>query len=148
MLEDGAGLWAPDLLALVNVAGSIEAVPGHFRARVAAAAALVGDADPSGPTRAWEAWCTGEYAICLRQPSPETVVVKESLVSRIDSALDAPPPDDLGFRAALARDVDALDALLRPFARADAMRFGRPTSRERCVAGPRRRWSWLGGSHC
>ncbi|HEY1907914.1 MAG TPA: hypothetical protein VGG91_17830, partial [Myxococcaceae bacterium] len=46
-------------------------------------------------------------------------------------------------RNALAFQIDGLDALIRPFARVDRERFGRPTSRERLVDGPRRRWKWL-----
>jgi len=39
--------------------------------------------------------------------------------------------------------VEGLDALLRPFASSDRVRFGRPTSRERCVDVPRARYPWL-----
>ena len=91
----------------------------------------------------WEDYLSGEYGICLRQVTPETLVLKEALVERIDRALAAPRPDNLRWRRALTFEIDGLDALVRPFARVDRLRFGRPTSRERLIETPRRRWPWL-----
>jgi hypothetical protein len=43
----------------------------------------------------------------------------------------------------MCEQVEGLDALLRPFAPCDRIRFGRPTSRERCIDAPRARFPWL-----
>jgi hypothetical protein len=75
------------------------------------------------------------------------MVLKELLVERIGRALDEPRPEDLRWRRTLALDIEGLDALVRPFARVDRVRFGRQTSRERLVETPRRRWAWLRERH-
>jgi hypothetical protein len=67
-------------------------------------------------------------------------------VEHLGRALRDPRPEDPRWRRVLASQVEGLDALLRPFARVDRVRFGRATSRERLVEAPRRRWPWLAGA--
>jgi hypothetical protein len=143
LLPDGTPVFPPDLLDLVRAAGDVDALPHHFARRTELAARMLGIA-PDTREADWEDYLSGEYGICLRQVTPETLVLKETLVERIDRALAAPRPDDLRWRRALAFEIDGLDALVRPFARVDRERFGRATSRERLVETPRRRWPWLG----
>jgi hypothetical protein len=138
-------MFPADLLGLVRSAGGVDALPAHFARRTELAACLMG-VGASTREADWEDYLSGEYGICLRQVTPETLVLKETLVERIGKALETPRPDDPRWRSALAFQVDGLDALIRPFARVDAERFGRPTSRERLVDGPRRRWRWLTAS--
>jgi hypothetical protein len=142
LLPDGTPVFPPDLLDLVRSAGSVDVLPQHFAQRTELAARLLGFG-PNTREADWEDYLSGEYGICLRQVTPETLVLKEALVERIERALAAPRPDDPRWRRALAFEVDGLDALIRPFARVDRVRFGRPTSRERLVEAPRRRWEWL-----
>ncbi|HET9155989.1 MAG TPA: DUF6058 family natural product biosynthesis protein [Myxococcaceae bacterium] len=142
LLPDGTPLFPPDLLELLRSAGSVDALPEHFARRTEVAARLLGFGANTREAD-WEDYLSGEYGICLRQVTPETLVLKEALVERLDRALAAPRPDDPRWRRALAFEVDGLDALIRPFARVDRIRFGRPTSRERLVEAPRRRWEWL-----
>jgi hypothetical protein len=142
LLPDGTPVFPPDLLDLVQSAGSVDALPEHFAKRTELAARLLGFGANTREAD-WEDYLSGEYGICLRQVTPETLVLKEALVERLDRALAAPRPDDPRWRRALAFEVDGLDALIRPFARVDRVRFGRPTSRERLVEAPRRRWDWL-----
>jgi len=144
LLPDGTPMFPADLVALVRSAGAVDALPQHFSGRIELAATLVGFA-PSTREADWEDYLSGEYGVCLRQVAPETLVLKELLVERIGHQLDAPRPDDPRWCRTLAFEVAGLDALLRPFALADHVRFGRPTSRERLVDGPRRRWPWLRG---
>lgn len=144
LLPDGTPMFPADLLALVRSAGGFDAVEQHFATRTEIAAQMAGIA-PGTREEDWEDYLSGEYGICLRQVTPETLVVKEMLVERIGHALEHPTPGDPRWRRALAFQIDGLDALLRPFARVDRMRFGRPTSRERLVEAPRRRWPWLAG---
>ena len=131
-------MFPADLLALVHSAGGIDALPDHFAQRIELAARMVG----FGPS-AREDYLSGEYGICLRQVTPESLVLKEMLVERIGQALEDPRPEEAAWRHALVLDVRGLDALVRPFARVDRVRFGRPTSRERLIEEPRRRWPWL-----
>jgi hypothetical protein len=142
LLPDGTSMFPPDLLVLVRSAGSVDALPTHFARRTELVARMLG---VGAHTREadWEDYLSGEYGICLRQVIPETLVLKEALVERIDRALAEPRPNDLRWRRALAFEIDGLDALVRPFARVDRVRFGRPTSRERLIEAPRRRWAWL-----
>ena len=141
-LPDGTAMFPADLLALVRAAGGVDALPAHFARRTELAACLMGVGANTRESD-WEDYLSGEYGICLRQVTPETLVLKETLVERIGKALETPRPDDARWRNALAFQIDGLDALIRPFARVDAERFGRQTSRERLVDGPRRRWPWL-----
>ena len=143
LLPDGVPMFPADLLALVRSAGGIDALPRHFARRTQLAARMVGFG-PNTREAHWEDYLSGEYGVCLRQVTPETLVLKEMLVERIGRQLEEPRPDDSRWRSALGFQVLGLDALLRPFAGVDRARFGRPTSRERLVDDPRRRWSWLG----
>jgi uncharacterized protein DUF6058 len=142
LLPDGTPMFPPDLLVLVHSAGGIDRLADHFARRIELAARLVGFG-PSAREADWEDYLSGEYGICLRQVTPETLVLKEMLVQRIGEALERPRPEDSGWRRALSLDIGGLDALVRPFARVDRARFGRPTSRERLIDEPRQRWSWL-----
>jgi hypothetical protein len=142
LLPDGTPVFPPDLLGLVRSAGSVDALPEHFSQRTELAARLLGFG-PNTREADWQDYLSGEYGICLRQVTPETLVLKEALVERLERALAAPRPQDPRWRRALGFEVDGLDALIRAFARVDRVRFGRPTSRERLVEAPRRRWDWL-----
>jgi hypothetical protein len=142
VLPDGTAMFPADLFALARSAGGVDALPAHFARRTELAASLMGVGANTRESD-WEDYLSGEYGICLRQVTPETVVLKETLVERIGKAIETPRPDDPRWRDILAFQIDGLDALIRPFARVDRVRFGRPTSRERLVDGPRRRWEWL-----
>ena len=100
VLDDGTEMVAPDHLALAERAGGVDALRDWFEARAPGE---------------WEAYISGEYAVCLRSVSPETIRRKAELIARIDAA------------------VAELDALLRPFAPYDRIRFGGPVSRDRYV---------------
>jgi len=142
VLPDGTAMFPADLLALAQAAGGLDALPAHFARRTELVACLMGVGANTRESD-WEDYLSGEYGICLRQVTPETLVLKETLVERIGKALEAPRPDDLRWRNALVFQIDGLDSLIRPFAGVDAERFGRETSRERLVEAPRRRWPWL-----
>jgi hypothetical protein len=132
VLVDGSELVAPDHLALTEAAGGDAALPAWFAgafARAAAGGPLADEADA-----AWDDYRSGLYAACLRSVTPATIVRKAVLVARVEAALAAGAEADL---AALRADVDALDALLRPFAAFDRLRFGGSVSRDRLVTAPR-----------
>jgi len=146
LLPDGTPVFPPDLLDLVRSAGSLDALPHHFTRRTDLAARMLGFTANTRESD-WEDYLSGEYGICLRQVTPETLVLKELLVERIGRALEGPRPDDLRWRRTLVLDIEGLDSLVRSFARVDRVRFGRQTSRERLIETPRRRWAWLRERH-
>jgi hypothetical protein len=95
-------------------------------------------AHPVDPAEEWAGYLAGLYGACLREVTPEMIVAKEHLVARLERALDAPRASDREWLVRLHADVDALDAVSRPFAACDRIRFGRPTSRDRLIDGVRR----------
>jgi Family of unknown function (DUF6058) len=146
LLPDGTPVFPADLLALMRSAGGLDPLSRHFAHRIELAARMLGFS-PNTRESDWEDYLSGEYGICLRQVTPETLVLKELLVERIGRALEEPRPQDHRWRRTLAFDIEGLDSLVRPFARVDRVRFGRQTSRERLIEAPRRRWAWLRERH-
>jgi hypothetical protein len=145
LLPDGTPVFPPDLLDLV----APRAASMRCRTTSLDGPTLRPDARLHANTREsdWEDYLSGEYGICLRQVTPETMVLKELLVERIGRALDGATAGRPRWRRTLVLDIEGLDALVRPFARVDRVRFGRQTSRERLVETPRRRWAWLRERH-
>ena len=135
---DGVPMVAADHLALVDAAGSLDAVPAYFAARYTQAAGRLARA-PS-LDEAWEGYASGVFAVCLRVVTPETIAIKEHLVATIDQALAAPRPSDRTWRRELRIAVTALDALEREFCAYDRTRFAE-VSRDRCIAAVRREYA-------
>jgi Family of unknown function (DUF6058) len=107
---------------------------------------LLGATLRSTPRRAfreWDGYTSGEYGVCLRQVTPETIFLKERLVTLLEEQLTDARPEEEAWRARLSERVRALDALERPFTTCDRFRFGRPSSRERLIDEPRKRYRWL-----
>jgi hypothetical protein len=121
VLDDGTEMVAPDHLALVDRAGGIDRLRDWFEARAPGE---------------WDDYLSCEYAVCLRSVTPETIVRKAELVERIEQLLADDEPS-----AELAAAVGELDALLRPFAPYDRIRFGGPVSRDRYVTAVRERFN-------
>jgi hypothetical protein len=143
VLPSDEPMFPRDLCALLRSAGTAVEVPGHFRSRFVSIARCHGPLDPERIDAEWESYLSGAYGVCLRQVTPETIFLKEWLVSAIEADLRAPDPESPTWRRRLCEQVEGLDALLRPFASCDRVRFGRPTSRERCIDVPRARYPWL-----
>jgi len=137
-LVDGSHWYARDWWRLHDEAGGIDELPATFARRLRAASEALDH--PCDPAEEWEAYLAGFYGACLHEVTPEAIVRKERLVARLDRALADPRPDDPSWLATLRGEVDALDALSRPFAVCDRVRFGRPTSRDRLIDGARRRF--------
>lgn len=141
VLPEGIPVFPPDLLALVDDAGSIEALPTHFAARVRAALEAADatmspdDLDRHGAEH-WDGYLSGQYGVCLWNVAPEAMVRKETLIATIADLL-ADPSDSVARKPMLAAAVDELDALLRPFTDYDRQRWG-GTSRDTYVSEVRR----------
>jgi hypothetical protein len=129
VLPDGAEMVPADYFALAD-AGRAE-----FERRFLAAGG-----DPSEVDAEWGYYLSGDYGVCLKEQTPENIVRKERLVTRIDALLGEPRPDDPGWRDQLRASVDELDALERPFApEYDRARWGL-SSRDRCITAARDRF--------
>jgi len=136
-LPDGSA-WVPhDWWRLRDDAGALDRVPGLFARRLALACEALDFAMDVAVE--WQSYLDGLYGACLRDVTPETIVMKERLVARIDRALAEPAPGDAAWRARLRAEVEALDGLVRPFAEHDRVRFG-ATSRDRLITAVRARF--------
>jgi hypothetical protein len=141
VLPDGIPVFPPDLLALVDDAGSIDALPTHFATRVRTAlvapnATMSTDDLDHHRAEHWDGYLSGQYGVCLWNVAPEAMVRKETLIATIADLLAA-PSDSVGQKPLLAAAVDELDALLRPFTDYDRQRWG-GTSRDTYVTDVRR----------
>ncbi|WP_223643628.1 DUF6058 family natural product biosynthesis protein [Corallococcus sp. EGB] len=143
-LADGTGMFPRDVLALLDAAGSPDAVRAHFDGRLSRMAARFGQALAQERLDAeWRGYLKGHYGACLRVVTPEHIFCKERLVLRLTEALAAPAPEEEAWCARLLTDVEALDALEREFAPWDRLRFGGPVSRDRLITAPRERYPHL-----
>jgi len=141
VLDDGTGMYPPDYLTLIDDAGGIDGLRGHFIDRYRRAAGPgVTDAEL---IQEWEGYLTGEYGACLRRVTPENIYEKETLVRSLTSLLGAPRTEDSAWCARLRREVSRLDELVRAFAPCDRKRFGGPVSRDRLITDPRARYPWI-----
>lgn len=141
LLPDGIAVFPPDLLTLVDAAGSIEALPGLFATRVrtaleAADAAMSPDDLDARGAEHWDGYLSGRYGVCLWNVTPEAMVEKDTLIATIADLL-ADPGDSVAWRALLTTAVDDLDTHLRPFTDYDRLRWG-GTSRDTYVTEVRR----------
>jgi hypothetical protein len=139
VLSDGRVMVPSDLLQLADDAGGIENVRAEFTRRLTQAAHAARSVHD--PEEEWNAYLSGEYGVCLRHVSPETIVEKTSLMRWIEELLTSPRPEAADWIAALKRAVDSLDELERPFApHYDRLRFGGPSSRDRLITAVRERY--------
>jgi hypothetical protein len=139
ILDDGREMVPPDYFDLADEAGGPAGLRDLFVTRYGRAAA----SEPEVPANAeeeWDAYLSGEYGVCLKQVTPETIVRKAALMARIETLLAEPDVADVEWAGALRGAVDELDALERQFAAFDRVRFGRPSSRDRLITGTRARY--------
>jgi Family of unknown function (DUF6058) len=136
VLDDGTEMVPPDYFALADDAGSTDRLRELFVRRYTAAAAAEPERLASAEEE-WEAYLSGEYGVCLKTVTPETIVRKSALVARIEALLEEPQPDSCDWAVRLTRAVDELDVLERQFAAYDRVRFGGPSSRDRLITGAR-----------
>ncbi len=132
---DGVHWFARDWWRLYDDAGGLPRA--LFERRIVAAAARLGHEVDANE---WDAYLAGLYGACLREVTPETIVLKGLIIVRLDRMLGEPRPGDPRWCASLRADVEALDGLTQPFAACDRIRFGRPTSRDRLIIDVRARF--------
>ena len=102
----------------------------EFSARYVRAAKVYGDSPSEDRiVNEYASYLSGEYAVCLRFLSPETIFLKEFAMAKIQELLATPDPSDADWSAALRNWVTRLDGMEREFAPCDTARFGSLPSR-------------------
>ena len=140
---DGIEMYPADFFLFPDSVGSLGArMKEEFSARYVRAAKVYGDS-PSEDRIASEytSYLSGEYAVCLRFLSPETIFLKEFAIAKIQELLATPNPSDADWSAALRNWVSRLDGMEREFAPCDTARFGSLPSRVRYIKNVRERRS-------
>ncbi|MEY2603818.1 MAG: hypothetical protein QOH31_1602 [Verrucomicrobiota bacterium] len=139
---DGIEMYPADFFLFPDSVGSLGArMKEEFSARYVRAAKVYGDS-PSEDRIASEytSYLSGEYAVCLRFLSPETIFLKEFAIAKIQELLATPNPSDADWSAALRNWVTRLDGIEREFAPCDTARFGSLPSRVRYIKNVREKF--------
>lgn len=136
VLDDGAEMVPFDYFALADDAGGADLLRERFIERYERAASAEHDVSARAEEE-WEAYLSGEYGVCLKHVTPETIVRKAGLISQIEELLAEAKPDDSDWAGGLRAAVEELDELEREFAALDRVRFGGPSSRDRLITGTR-----------
>jgi hypothetical protein len=84
-------------------------------------------------TEEYESYLSGEYGVCLKTLTPETVFLKGFAMAQIDGLFANPKTSDAEWHAQLRAWVYRLDELERQFAPCDTERFGSLPSRVRYI---------------
>jgi Family of unknown function (DUF6058) len=132
---DGTEMYPADFFVFPDSVGSLGAgMKDEFGARYARAGKAYGDS-PSEERIAVEytSYLSGEYGVCLRLVSPETIFLKEFAITKIQELLATPDPRDANWSAALRNWVTRLDGMEREFAPCDTTRFGSLPSRVKYI---------------
>ncbi|MPZ80397.1 MAG: hypothetical protein GEV28_08390 [Actinophytocola sp.] len=138
VLPSGEARFPPDYFALVDEAGGVDALPARFRARYLAASATSPSADADADED-WAGYLTGQFGVCLRSVTPESMAEKNRLIRRIEALVETPAGGDVAWREQLRATVDALDEIERPFTDFDRQRWA-DTSRGRHIDRMRERY--------
>src|SRR5256886_11094642 len=144
VLEDGTGMFPADYFRLVDDAGGIEALEGHFAGRHRQAT-LARAAAAQELERDWEMYLDGTWGICLNDVTPETIVRKNTLVASLSELLMLPRPDSEDWRGASPGQVAEAGGPARgpAPARARAEAQERPPTRDLLLTEARERYPEL-----
>jgi len=135
-------MYPADFFLFPDSVGSLGAqMKEEFSARYVRAAKAYGDSPSEGRiVSEYASYLSGEYAVCLRFLSPETIFLKEFAMAKIQELLATPDPSDADWSAALRNWVTRLDGMEREFARCDTARFGSLPSRVRYIKNVREKF--------
>lgn len=141
VLGDGTAMLPADYFAFVGDTAASASLHERFVVRYFAACARLGRATTDEDCDAeWNGYLGGGYGACLKEISPEAIVFKLTLVERIEGLLAQPAPLDRTWIEGLRTAVDTLDAIEKPFARFDRMRYGGSVTRDRLIDDVRARF--------
>ena len=88
----------------------------------------------------YEGYLSGEYGVCLKTVTPETIFLKGFVMARIEELFENPKPLDETWRSKLRGLVNRLYGLERQFAPCDTGRFGSLRSRVRYIDRARKEY--------
>jgi Family of unknown function (DUF6058) len=96
-------MYPADFFLFPDSVGSLGArMKEEFGARYARAARAYGDSPTEDRIASeYAAYLSGEYAVCLRFLSPETIFLKEFAITKIQELLATPDPSDAVWSAVL-----------------------------------------------
>jgi hypothetical protein len=127
-LDDGTDMVPVDYFALVDEAGSVDALPEWFQARYEKV--REGSTCDEPAAEVWQDYLGGGYFICLRSATPENIVRKADCINEIDRLLADPAPASRPWQASLRDAVERLSAIERPGSVLDPPRWGGPMSQQ------------------
>ncbi|MBV8278280.1 MAG: hypothetical protein JO170_23890 [Verrucomicrobia bacterium] len=138
----GIEMYPADFFVFPDSVGSIgDQLKKEFSARYRRTAESYGEQIPEAHIgEEFAAYLSGEYAVCLRWVTPETILLKGLAMRRIDELQSDPSPGDAQWSAALRYWVNRLDAMEREFAPCDRARFGSLPSRVRYIDNVRAKY--------
>jgi hypothetical protein len=134
-IVEGIEMYPADFFVFPDSAGVLGVqMKDEFFARYRRSAETYNDRESEERVAAeYDAYLSGEYAVCLRWVTPETIFLKEFIMARIGELLAGPNPADALWSAELRTWVNRLDCMEREFAPCDTARFGSLPSRVRCI---------------
>jgi hypothetical protein len=127
-LDDGTDMVPADYFALLDEAGSVDALPEWFRTRYEKA--RTGSACQEPAEDVWRDYLGGGYFVCLRSATPETIVLKADCIIEIDRLLADPAPASRSWLSSLRDAVERLSVIERPGSVLDPPRWGGPMSQQ------------------
>ncbi|HEX4200981.1 MAG TPA: DUF6058 family natural product biosynthesis protein, partial [Chthoniobacterales bacterium] len=139
---DGIDMYPADFFVFPDSVGGPGAqMKAEFSARYRRCAESYNDrASEERVAPEYADYLSGEFAVCLRWVTPETIFLKEFIMVRIGEHLADPNPVAGQWSAALRTWVNRLDGMEREFAPCDTARFGSLPSRVRCIDQVRERF--------
>jgi hypothetical protein len=139
---DGIEMYPADFFVFPDSVGSLGDLKKEFSSRYQRGAEAYGEQISEAQIEEeFAAYLSGEYGVCLRWVTPETIFLKGLAMGRIDELLREPNPADSQWSAALLSWVNRLDAMEREFAPCDTARFGSLPSRVRYINNVRAKYS-------
>jgi hypothetical protein len=139
---DGIEMYPADFFVFPDSAGSLgDQLKKQFCVRYQRMAESYHQ-DTSEPqiTEEFAAYLSGEYGVCLRWVTPETIFLKGLAMGKIDELLTEPDPGNAEWSAVLRSWINRLDVLEREFAPCDTARFGSLPSRVRYIDNVRAKY--------
>ncbi|MBV8102296.1 MAG: hypothetical protein JOZ31_24390 [Verrucomicrobia bacterium] len=132
---DGVEMYPADFFVFPDSAGGLgDRLKKQFFARYQRMAESYGQEIPEAQiAEEFASYLSGEYGVCLRWVTPETIFLKGLAMGKIDELLSEPNPGDIQWSAALRVWVNRLEAMEREFAPCDTARFGSLPSRVRYI---------------
>jgi len=126
---DGIEMYPGDFFVFPDSVGSLGAtMKKEFFARYQRTAQAYGEQISDAQIEEeYAGYLSGDYAVCLRWVTPETIFLKGLAIARIDELLGGANLGNTQWSVALRTWVNRLDAMEREFAPCDTARFGLPS---------------------